>query len=399
MTESLLLKRNIWLVYTLTALTNAWFWVAIWVFYYLRFTDYAGIGFLESVMIITYVFGEIPTGAVADLLGKKYTMTVSYLLQAIGFALIGLAGSMTALSVGVITASLGGVLASGTVDALIYDSLLYLKEENRFEKVIGNIATIRMTALAAVSIVGGYLYEIMPGLPFLALSGFIGCAVVVSLFLKEPPIDSVVFSLRNYLHQTKKGFHELFKTPVIKRQSIILIVLSMIVGMNGHVFIDTQLYNQGWSASQLGYVATIMFTIAAVLSQLTPVVTRVFGRFRASIVTAFLIALSMITVPLFGMVLATFTILIRDGILQIFGNTASATINAATESNYRATTLSTYSMLSNIPYVLLAYFLGRMMDLWSVDGVVLILGIILGGAAIIFAYTLRNNLGKDPSHT
>ena len=64
-------KRNIVLAYILGYLKQSWFWLGIWVFYYLRFTNYAGIGIIESVMILTMTVGEIPTGAIADLLGKK----------------------------------------------------------------------------------------------------------------------------------------------------------------------------------------------------------------------------------------------------------------------------------------------------------------------------------------
>lgn len=79
MTQEALLQRNITVVYILTALSNAWFWIAIWVYFYLRVTDYAGIGLLETIMILTYFLGEIPTGAIADLLGKKKTMIISIL--------------------------------------------------------------------------------------------------------------------------------------------------------------------------------------------------------------------------------------------------------------------------------------------------------------------------------
>ncbi|MBP9690996.1 MFS transporter [Candidatus Woesebacteria bacterium] len=389
MTQKALLKRNIWLVYVLTGLANAWFWIAIWVFYYLRFTDYAGIGLLESIMIATYVLGEIPTGAIADLLGKKRTLTVSFLIQAVGFAIMGLATAYPILASGVFIASLGGVLASGTFDALVYDSLISIKGEKRFDKVIGNIASIRMATLGAVSIAGGYLYTILPGLPFLVLSMCLLGAFVVSFFLVEPPIDSVVFSLKNYFKQTAQGFHQLVKTPQIKIHSIIIIGLTMIVSINGHVLIDTQLYDQGWSATELGYVATIMFFVAAILSQLTPFFVKLFGRFNATLVSALLIAVSMLSVPLLGVIAATGVILIRDGILQIFGNTANAAINAATDSKYRATTLSTYNMISSIPYLFLAYYIGTLMDLWTVNSVTVMIGIVLAvsiGMSLLFVH-------------
>lgn len=377
MTQEALLKRNIFLVYLLTSLSNAWFWIAIWVYFYLRFTDYAGIGLLETAMILTYFLGEIPTGAIADLLGKKKTMIVSYLIQAIGFGSMGFADSFGTLAVGVIIGSLGGVLASGTVDALLYDSLLSIKQESRFEKVLGNTSTIRMATLAAVSIVGGYMYSVFAGLPFILLALVLLIAAGISSFLVEPPIDTDKFSFTNYILQTKKGFHELIKTPSISKESIVIIVLSMITVINGHVLIDTQLYAQGWSAQALGYISTIMFLVSAVLSQLVPYFAKIFGRFRSVLISAALVSLSMIAPQFLGVYIATVVILMRDGILQIFSNNANAAIHANTDSKYRATTISTYNMLSSIPYIFLAYFLGSFMDRWGVDQVAFVLGVML----------------------
>lgn len=68
---TLMKHRNIILAYILSYLRQSCFWLGIWVYYYLRFTNYAGIGLIESIMILTMTVGEIPTGAIADLLGKK----------------------------------------------------------------------------------------------------------------------------------------------------------------------------------------------------------------------------------------------------------------------------------------------------------------------------------------
>lgn len=65
------LARNIALAYILTISRFSWFWLGIWVLYYLKFTNYTGIGLIEMVMIFTMLLLEIPTGAIADLLGKN----------------------------------------------------------------------------------------------------------------------------------------------------------------------------------------------------------------------------------------------------------------------------------------------------------------------------------------
>ena len=371
------MKRNITLVYILTALNYSWFWIAIWVLFYLRFTDYAGIGLLESVMITTSFLGEIPTGAIGDLLGKKKTLIIAFFLCAMGNLTMGFAPSFGILAMGVALTTFGGTFESGTIQAFVYDSLASIKEQEKYEKILGNLSSVRMTALGMVSIIGGYLYTISPGLPFIVLSVFQVTAGILSFFLHEPPIDSEVFSLKNYLSQTKQGFQQLFKTHEVKLQNSFIIALTMITVISGQILIDTQLVAEGWSARELGIITVIMFILSAGFEQLTPWVSKKFGQWNGFILSATVIASTMIFVPVVGIVFGTIMIITRNGVGEVFGNSASVMINNTTESKYRATTLLTYTMLSNIPYVLTAYFIGYYMDVWSVHGVTAVLGVVL----------------------
>lgn len=58
-------------------------------------------------------------------------------------------------------------------------------------------------------------------------------------------------------------------------------------------------------------------------------------------------------------------VLMRYNLAPIFNNLTSVVINQHTESRYRATTISTFNMLKNLPYVLTAFFIGSLMDLIS----------------------------------
>ena len=106
-------NRNVAIAYALAYLKQSWFWLGVWIFYYLRFTDYAGIGLIESVMIITMTVGEIPTGAIADLLGKKKTLALAFLLKSSGSFLMALASGFSTVLIAVIVMSIGGTLFSG----------------------------------------------------------------------------------------------------------------------------------------------------------------------------------------------------------------------------------------------------------------------------------------------
>src|SRR3989344_5022524 len=100
-------RKNILLSYILAFSKNTWFWLGIWIFYYLRFTNYAGIGIIETVLIISITLAEIPTGAVADLFGKKKTLILAFLLEAIGAFIMATAVNLEMLVFSVFVMCLG----------------------------------------------------------------------------------------------------------------------------------------------------------------------------------------------------------------------------------------------------------------------------------------------------
>lgn len=383
-------------MYVILGLNNALFWSAIWILFYLRFTNYAGIGIIESVMITTSFVAEIPTGAIADLLGKKGALIGAFLFGAIGNFLMGTTGSFEILLLAVGIMTIGGALLSGTAEALIYDTLLSIKQEKKYEKIIGNNSTIKMIVIALSSIVGGVMYSFAPGLPFIALGVVQLLSIVLCLFLIEPPIDSEKFSLVSYIKQTKFGFLELFRSKGIAFSSLTVIALTMITLINGHFLIDAQLVAQGWNEKELGIIGAIMFFLSAGIAQLTPVVSARFGKQVANIMAALSIVLTMLFIPMLGTLLATIVIMSRNGLLEVFGNTANAIINQNVRSQYRATALSSYNMLASIPYVVTAFLIGSFADNHSVNSVTVWLGVGLGALAIVGLIVHQKTLKTHP---
>ncbi len=95
--QNISIKNNIKLLYWISFFNNLWFWLGTWVLYYLLFTDYTGIGMIEMAMIISIVVFEIPSGALADLLGKKKTLILGLGIIFLGDLAMGLAPNFVVL--------------------------------------------------------------------------------------------------------------------------------------------------------------------------------------------------------------------------------------------------------------------------------------------------------------
>lgn len=343
----------------------------------MRFTDYAGIGLIETVMILTLTITEIPTGAVADLLGKKPTLILAFFLEAVGTFIMAVTPNFQILLLSIVIMCIGGTFYSGTIDALIYDSLKEDGEEGNYDKKISNISMISLIAPAVCGVIGGFLYKISPSLPYFANAFGYSLGMILSFFLIEPKIDSIKFSFKNYLSQTIQGLKELVKSTEVKKQTILLLSIGFFVVIANEMldyFLGAEF---GFSEIQLGILWGVIYIISAVATQATPYLRKIFKNNLSIILTGVVMAVTFIISPFLGLVLGGISLGIRASLESVFGNLASITINQNTESKFRATTLSTFNMIKNIPYVLSAYFIGSISDKLSAKTTAMYLGILL----------------------
>ena len=370
-------KRNVLLSYLLAFSKTTWFWLGIWIFYYLRFTDYAGIGLIETVLIVTVTLAEIPTGAIADLIGKKKTLILAFLLETVGGFMMAATPNFPILLLSVFVMCVGGAFYSGTLDALVFDSLKEEGQEGTYAKKIANINTISLLSPAICGVIGGFMYKINPTLPFYANAFGYLIGLVTAFFLIEPHIDTERFSLKNFFKQSGQGLRELFKTADIKRQTILLLSVGFFVIISAEMVDGFLGFEFGFNEIQMGILWSVIYVICAIASQLTPFIRKTFKGNRSIIVVGLLMAVTFIVSPFIGLIVGGLTLALRSSLHSIFGNLYSIAINNNTESKYRATTLSTFNMMKNTPYVLTAYFIGSLSDKLSAKTIALYLGIAL----------------------
>lgn len=372
-----MIDRNIRIAYFLAFFKNTWFWLGIWIIYYLRFTDYAGIGIIETILVVTTTMAEVPTGAVADLFGKKNTLILAFLFETVGAFVMALTPNFELLALSVFIMSIGGAFYSGTIDALIFDTLKQKKQEFVYDKKISNINTISLIAPAICSIFGGFMYKVHPSLPFYGNAFGYLAGLIFSFLLVEPHIDTIKFSLGNYLTQTTKGIEELFKTINIKRQTILLITIGFFVVISSEMLDSFLGFEFGFNATQFGILWSVIFLISAGASQFAPLITRRVRANIAIIIVGVSIALAFMLAPLVGFIFGGILLILLASFEAIFGNLASIVVNRNTESRFRATTLSTFNMIKNIPYILSAFFIGSISSQISAKTTALYLGVLL----------------------
>jgi MFS family permease len=180
--------RNIPRFYLFTALTALQLWMPIWiVFFRQRGLTLDQIGTLELVGIGLLALAEIPTGIVADNLGRRTSLVIGAILQ--GATLLGLLAEVLS-PVFLLAYAVWGVsfsFVSGAADALVYDSLRADGRSEDFTHVSSRYAMVGQAAGGIGAILGGLLAVHDPRLCFVITAAACFVATGVALSLREPP--------------------------------------------------------------------------------------------------------------------------------------------------------------------------------------------------------------------
>ncbi len=181
--------RNIRLVTLYTLCLNAIFVIPVIVPYY---REELGLGFREfmigeAVFAAVIVLMEVPTGWLADIWTRKKTMLAGMAVNIIGYFWLWRAQDFFDAVAAQAIIGVSVSLLSGTVSALLYDSLLSEGREEEYRRREGFRVGFGLYVVGAASLAGGFLYVIDPRLPALLsfLTSIAGLAVV--LFISEPP--------------------------------------------------------------------------------------------------------------------------------------------------------------------------------------------------------------------
>ncbi|SFL76611.1 MFS transporter [Geodermatophilus ruber] len=125
--------------------------------------DAAEVSALFAVWSIAGLLTEVPAGVLADRWSRRGAVVLAGVLQAAGFALWTAAPGTVAFAVGFAVWGVAGALASGAVEALVYDGLAALGARDSYARVNGWMTSAELlvqvpTAAAATVLfaVGGY---------------------------------------------------------------------------------------------------------------------------------------------------------------------------------------------------------------------------------------------------
>ena len=355
-------QRNVKIAYLSNFFLGLIFHMPVWVAYELQFISLSQLALIEAVMQGSQLLAELPTGAVADLLGKKVSVIIGRLIGIFGLLMYASATSFPAFILYAVVTGIGDSFVSGAGEALMYDSLKQDGKEHMFPKVTSKASLIFQLAFAVAIFSGGVLslWGYKTAIYATVIASI--AALITAFFFIEPYIDTEKFTLRRYIRQFQLGFREIFKTPYIRDISLFYIAVGGITWSAMMIFNTSLLTTIGYTTFQIGViVATIRLFNSSVLFgalHIKDIVTKK----RAYLFFPFLMILAY---------LPGFTLTKEIAVLAVAGSTFVSSarwvilgsyVNEQYDSKNRATALSSLSLLISLSVVGFALISGPIMD-------------------------------------
>ena len=388
------IERNITLSYVIASVGWSRFFLPVLALFYI----YSQVPFeqftvIMAVFSLTILLLEVPTGVLADLLGKRKVIMLSKFLYIIEVYILAFHNGFWPFLIAKIISGAGVSLASGADQALIYDTLKRLKREKDHKKVSGTIRFTSNTVRAFVFIIGGFLFSISPKLTAIASLPFMVVNFILATFLIEPYESKRKTTIKNSWLQLKEGLHYFRNHGYIKYITLFSIPVSAAISVflsSSSAYFEAILI----PVSFIGVLAFISSVSSGYMAKVAHSIEEKLGEKKSislcQLAPTLGVFLMAIMIPKIG-ALFYFLIPITQGFFEVITNDY---MNKHVESSHRATMLSMQSMFDQLGVFIAFPFVGYMTKLYSMQTAFLMFGGFIVVYLVILALCSKKILGK-----
>ncbi len=314
---------------------------------------------LQLIWILPILILEIPSGALADILGRKPVIVAGNALRIAAYLVWMIPGGLAPIALGFILWGLEEALCSGAEEALLYDGLKALGQEHKYLGAYGSMRAASSLGVALASILGGVLYA-RSGNLVLPLSGLslAGAIALVSGIREERAAIAPRARLRERCRETLAiGAAALIASRRVVGAGLYLCLVGSVYGILDE-FDQLLALEAGTPLALVGLWVSVRYlaeTLGAYLAGRLPALAqKAWLREVLAIACAGIVALlglrpSIYLAPLWFLAFATFSA------LEV---SAETTVQEEAESAGRATSLSMLSFIRNVAAMLLVLAFG-----------------------------------------
>jgi MFS family permease len=367
---------NIWKYYVYYFITGFYLSASIIVMFYLaNNVSYFQVGTIIAAGFFVLMLLEIPSGAFADLIGRKVAVFVGLLFSGMEFLLIGYSANYVSFVIAAVLGGIGLSLVSGADVSLLYDSLKQSKKEKLFKKIKGRANAVTYVSIAMAALIGSIIYVWNNSLVFYINGLMFIFGGFFFLTLKEPKFKRRKFNLKNQTAHIKESFSYLFDNKRLCWFMGFSIISGGFLSLFHNIIQQPYFAWLGFNIAIFGTLLAIIFIIRSLVSLVSYKVEKKIGE-KASLYLIILLQFVFFFIMGYfvGIWLIVFVILIyaiwsyQEVVLENY-------LHEHMNSKQRATLYSINSFLRNLILSVAFILFGYIIDLTSISFSIYVLSI------------------------
>ena len=380
------LRSNIWKIYLYRVLLGLIFpiptIVLFWQNHGMSLTD---VMLLQALFALAVVLFEVPSGYLADIAGRRTTLLLAGISNSLAIVIYSQGQQFYHFLLAETCFAFGFSMISGADAALVYDSLLAVGEEERYQEVYGKLYFYNLFAIGASSILGGFIGSLNYRWTFYASFPCFLAAIVVAFSMCEPPRKKLV-AQEGYLRELWRILQYCFVTR--PRLRWLIIYSGIVLGLNNAALWFYQPYFKlcELPVAYFGVAFASYQIFAALTSKYAYKLEKRIGSSVSLIALVFTVGIGYFLMGYFVFLLSFLFAFFHQFARGFSRIVLTDYVNQLTDSDIRATVLSAQNLVMRLIYASLIPLAGKIADLTSIVQTLQVLGfttVLAGGTLLL----------------
>ncbi len=349
---------------------------------------------LQGVYSLSVAILEIPSGYMADVLGRKKSLVIGSLLGTLGYGVYSLSSGFYGFLWAEIILGLGGSFISGSDSAMLYESLAAMDKKGWYFRLEGRITSLGHFAETAAALCGGFIaVSLSYRAVYISQTLVAALAIPAALLLLEPPRGGEITrpSLSHILAVCRESL-------VSDKKLSATLLLSSIIGTSTLCMAWTaQVYfvNMGLSEKEITPLwVGLNLTVGLVAAFAARIVSKT-GKPMAIFTIIIVIPGAYILLGVLPLAAALLVLFVFYGVRGFATPLLKDLVNRYCASETRATVLSLRSMVIRVSFAILGPFIGHLSAGYSLALALKISGVILLILSLLAGLFLFRSLADD----
>lgn len=349
---------------------------------------------LQAVYSLSVALLEIPSGYMADVIGRKKSLVIGSILGTLGYGIYSFSSGFYGFLFAEIVLGLGGSFISGSDSAMLYESLVAMDKKQWYFRLEGRITSLGHFAETIAALGGGLIaVSLNYRAVYVSQALIAGIAIPAAFYLLEPPRGKMIHrpSLGHILSVCRESL-------LVDKKLSSTLLLSSLIGLSTLCMAWTsQVYfvHMGLTEKAITPLWILLNLTVALIAAFADKIVDKIGKSLAIGIIIAVIPSSYILLGALSLLPALCVLFVFYAIRGYATPLLKNLVNQYCASETRATVLSIRSMIIRVSFAILGPFIGSLSAGYSLAFALKVSGFVLLTLALVAGVFLFITLGDE----